>query len=61
MSNCSVDEKVQCRGNETLTLLVACAHDATLLRLHRTLDSNIANSWPSGDTTVISKQAESAQ
>ena len=34
---------------------------ATPLRLRSTLDSNFANSWRSGDTTMISKQAESAQ
>jgi len=64
----SVDEK---KWAETLTWrvdgwvdFVGCmgsAHDATLLRLRSTLDSDFANSWPSGDTTIISKQAESAQ
>jgi len=40
---------------------MASADDATLLRLRSALDSDFANSWPSGDTTIISKQAESAQ
>jgi len=31
------------------------AHDATFLRLHSTSNSDLAKSWPSGDTRIILK------